>query len=44
MNEWVMDYWWNDKDTEKSYWLENNLSQCHFVYQKSEMGHYGEKL
>jgi len=46
-----MDYWWKDKDREKSNWLGKNLSQCHFVYHKShrdwpgtEMGHYGEKL
>jgi hypothetical protein len=29
--------WWNDIDRGKSKNLKKNLSQCHFVHQKSHM-------
>jgi hypothetical protein len=32
-----MEHWWNEIDREKPKYLEKNLSQCHFVHQKSHM-------
>jgi hypothetical protein len=32
-----MKHWWNDTDKEKSKYLKENLTQYHFIYQKSHM-------
>jgi len=32
-----MEHWWNYTDLGKPEYLETNLSQCHFVYNKSHM-------
>jgi hypothetical protein len=36
MNNWE-DHWWNNPDGGKLKYLEKNLSQCHFVHNKSQM-------
>jgi hypothetical protein len=33
----VMEHWWNEIDRGKLKYLGKNLSQCHFVYYKSQM-------
>jgi hypothetical protein len=32
-----MEHWWNEIDREKAKYSGKNLSQCHFVHNKSKM-------